>query len=555
MPVKLNILTTYIKTIGLLILLCLTSCEKPTPDNPLGNRRPETHLFLMPGPAGIDTTLSTQVLHWWGDDPDGRVVGYFYTWDFIQELYPDSFVWTTFEYDTFLVPIRTRYDEFTFYVKAVDNSAQFNYQGVKISATDHEIFIDSGSEPGTYDENDKHLFAGWVEGIQTAIGAELRELEEEEYTFLPPTDTTGAVDASPAWLTFPIRNSKPKVRFAYNSNPPDTIYAETFTTRTFYWTATDSDGVDTINKFYYHLADEGEEPPTSFDLWTGELPAEQKYVTLRNITEGNHVFYLVVEDIAGDISPIIQYPRPKGIWHVQAPRGDVLLVDDYEPENDIGTWTTDFYHTVLDSVLGGPHNYSIWTIERRAPYSQIDIYETLNFFEAIIWYADGDPHFLQTGPSINRFIQRGNRLLLSSVTSSFRSEGIDSLYTFLKNDSLTIVTGFNAVNISRVPRDMQVHSQVSGYPDLFFADFTSYVDDLVPSPEAAALYRLPPKAGSRGWEGEPVVGVKYPAEGPAQFIFLSFPLHKVYDNSNLNRPENKNAVEFLAKFFAGDDIM
>lgn len=549
---KLSIPKTFLILIVLGALLYLPSCEKPTPDNPLGNRRPETHLFLMPGPAGIDTTLSTQVLHWWGDDPDGRVVGYFYTWDFIQELYPDSVVWTTAEYDTFLVPIRTRYDEFTFYVKAVDNSAQFAYEGVKISATDLEIFIDSGSEAGVYEQGDRPIFEGKFEGIQTVVGMELRELEEDEYTHLPPTDTTGAVDPSPAWLTFPIRNSKPKVNFAYNSNPPDTIYAETFTTRTFYWTASDSDGIDTINKFYYYLADEGEEPPSSFDRWTGKLPAGQKYVTIRDIPEGNHVFYIVVEDIAGDTSPIVQYPKPKGTWHVKAPRGEVLLVDDYEPENDIGTWTMDFYHTVLDSLLGGHDAYSIWTVERRAPYSQIDIFETLNFFDTVIWYADGDPHFLQTASSINRYFCSGKRILLTSVTCSFRSEGVDSLYTFLKNDSLTIVSGFNAVNINRVPRDMQVSSKVIGYPDLVFADFTSYVDDLIPSPEAAALYRLPPKPGSRGWEGEPVVGVKYPVEGPAQFIFLSFPLHKVYDNSDPDRLENQNAVELLTRFLTGN---
>ncbi len=94
----------------------------------MGNQSPETFLFLFPAPdtvevdssdfIGIATTASKQILHWWGDDKDGQVVGYYYQWD-----YQDKPVWTTSEYDTFFVPIRSSYDEFTFRVWAVDNDS------------------------------------------------------------------------------------------------------------------------------------------------------------------------------------------------------------------------------------------------------------------------------------------------------------------------------------------------------------------------------------------------------------------------------------------------
>ncbi len=105
----------------------------------LENQPPETHLYLFVDQqqitqfdtvqagdttqiipktytTGIDTTPSKQIVHWWGDDPDGQVVGYYYQWDYETEP-----TFTTAEYDTFYVPIQSSYDEFEIKVWAVDN--------------------------------------------------------------------------------------------------------------------------------------------------------------------------------------------------------------------------------------------------------------------------------------------------------------------------------------------------------------------------------------------------------------------------------------------------
>ncbi|MBL7095903.1 hypothetical protein ISS22_18305, partial [candidate division KSB1 bacterium] len=96
--------------------------------HPKGNQPPETFLFLFIAETnldsvavdsvGIDTTTSKQVLHWWGDDSDGLVIGYYIQWD-----HQDEPTWTTSEYDTFYVPIRTNFDRFTLRVWAVDNDS------------------------------------------------------------------------------------------------------------------------------------------------------------------------------------------------------------------------------------------------------------------------------------------------------------------------------------------------------------------------------------------------------------------------------------------------
>ena len=127
-------------------------------------------------------TTSKQLLHWWGEDSDGDVIGYRYKWN------SDS-VWTftTAEEGLFYVPIRTDLDVFSFEVKTVDNDS----------------------------------------------------LE----------------DKSPAKLTLPIKNSRPEIRFRFNSNPKivdvqgDTSF--TFPTRTFVWDLYDQDGIESIQYIYY----------------------------------------------------------------------------------------------------------------------------------------------------------------------------------------------------------------------------------------------------------------------------------------------------------------
>ena len=61
-------------------------------------------------------TTSRQELHWWGDDPDGEIVGYKYKWSS-----DTAWTFTDLESGIFYVPIRSELDIFSFEVRAVDN--------------------------------------------------------------------------------------------------------------------------------------------------------------------------------------------------------------------------------------------------------------------------------------------------------------------------------------------------------------------------------------------------------------------------------------------------
>jgi len=96
------------------VLTCST--EKSTTPNP--NMSPDTHLFLRlsdslqyPG-----ETVSMQILHWYGDDPDGEIDGFEWCWEDTA-----NWTYTVDVMDTFFVPIRVAQDTFTFYIRAIDN--------------------------------------------------------------------------------------------------------------------------------------------------------------------------------------------------------------------------------------------------------------------------------------------------------------------------------------------------------------------------------------------------------------------------------------------------
>jgi len=97
----------------------LAGCSSKSPSGPKQDQPPETHLFLVIGDSldqvSADTLpgryFSRQVLHWYGDDPDGEVIGYQWAWD---DTSAGQWTFTDKVADTFYVPIRDTMGYFTF---------------------------------------------------------------------------------------------------------------------------------------------------------------------------------------------------------------------------------------------------------------------------------------------------------------------------------------------------------------------------------------------------------------------------------------------------------
>jgi len=496
----------FVLIIVLLSSVLLNTCDQnpfhPDKESKLSaNKPPETFLFLFVltdstaasdslHSAGIDTTASKQLLHWWGEDSDGGVIGYYYQWDFQEDP-----VWTTAEYDTFYVPIRSSYDEFTFKVWAVDNDS--------------------------------------------------------------------LIDPTPAIQMFPVYNTLPEIDFKVNSNPnmmgeDPNVINYTFPTRTFFWEIYDADGIETVTAIKWALDD-----TTIWNIIEGNGDVLPDHITVTEIPEGFHTFFVRAVDIAGAQSNIIFYPdstdeQVPNKWYVSEPTGDVLLVDDYATGQTDGTAQL-FYSEIIENITG---DHSIWEIGNRStwnpinpqnalPYSILDVEANLKYFQKVIWFSHlGPPNIGEAGLSITKYVKNGGNILIANGNETFP----DTNWTFTDIDSSYRINPapirlLNGLKINAFFGDEMLNEQLGleiGSENIYFNTISNKVSGLIPGPNAEIIYRLE-DGDSTGipegqiYSGEPIVGIKYsPVFISGKCIYYSLPLHACDNKRNV-----KDLIDYI----------
>ncbi len=183
------------------------SCKENITDNPIGNSAPTTKIFLQP-----DSTISQQqskINLWWsGDDPDGVVIGFYFSWN------GSDWTFTEQNDSLFSLQIGAVDTTFNFRVSAVDDYSNGNY--------DTLIFqngVSYGAEP--YSDVNRN----------------------GKYDSGEPFTDIGLIDPNPAILNIPIKNSAPEINWNVLSTHPDT----TFSAMSFGWDAYDIDGNSSIS--------------------------------------------------------------------------------------------------------------------------------------------------------------------------------------------------------------------------------------------------------------------------------------------------------------------
>ncbi len=104
----------FLSSLAILIVLLVSGCSEHFPNQPLGNLPPETFLALRPD-STLRRTASQQDIHWWGEDPDGFVAGYYFSFD------STHWTFTTANDSLFGLKLNTTDTTYSFFVKAVDN--------------------------------------------------------------------------------------------------------------------------------------------------------------------------------------------------------------------------------------------------------------------------------------------------------------------------------------------------------------------------------------------------------------------------------------------------
>ncbi|MEA3285852.1 MAG: hypothetical protein U9Q77_00560 [Candidatus Marinimicrobia bacterium] len=472
----------------LLVLLLVVACDslknpflEELPSEGLTNQPPETHIFITFDPELMDTIITegdTLITLHLADTSTSQQVLFWWGEDPDGEVvayhyrwsYQDDWTRTTAETDTFFLPLQVAYDEYLFEVKAEDNS--------------------------------------------------------------------GDLDPSPAILRTPVVNSAPQIEFSQNSNPtagnnPDVTHV-TFPTRTFAWSVSDLDGLETINHIRYKL--------DSTSTWH-YLDRDISSITLTGIAPGLHTFYVQAIDTAGFESNLLQFPdssdthSPNG-WQVIEPVGDILLIDDFKLDNGS---VHGFYTEILDS-LAGLDNYSTFTIgydEKALPGTNADQIAMFNYFKTVVWYHYSEaPNLPAADGALRTYIETGGNVFVSSIF-------INTDYTFTSIDSNWIIdpTGrmlpglqINLVDptvtdsLVFIPEltletSVLISKRVSAYyPTTFFEGEVS--QDLFILDE--------PRNSNENWTGQPPIAQLFqPASGSGRSIFFSLPLHKCNANNNI----------------------
>ncbi len=467
------------------VLFALPGCKDDPTGSPVANRRPETHLAL----SEVNTVQSSRIrVHWYGDDPDGIVAGYLYSWN------RKDWFFTQKNDSLFSLTITVNDSNYVFAIAAVDNSV-------------------SGSLPAE----------GSTVGFIDSDGDGLHS-DGEEFTGL-----AGATDPTPATVQYHIVNSAPLIVLGADSSAasravrqnPDT----TFTVASFLFSVYDTDGRESISAIEWSLNDSSAQA-----AWTTILPS-QTLLTLREsnglLPNADNVLYLRAVDNGGLKSTIIQYPAPGGTWFVKKPKGDILLIKDY------GTKDADnFYTDALGSVAGGKFAGRFDVLDIREGLSpstrpkNLPLFispafiETLKLFRAVIWYGDNRPDLAlaqQVLPDYNR--TGGKVLFTTGLPTSVEATG--ALVDFAPVDSVSAaeLPGFPQAlkNGSIITAENAVAGQ---YPDIVKEKGNvAGVHTLYPRITATALYRLPENTA---YPGRPIVGVR---SGLRDMVFINLPLH------------------------------
>ncbi len=482
------------------LAVLLSSCFKNMPDNPVGNQAPHTGLFLYP-----DSTISKQPskieLHWWGDDPDGFVIGYYFSWD------GKHWEFTKSNDSLFALQIGITDTDYTFQVAAVDNGGNGVY--------DKDIRqngIDFGPEPFT-DKN----------------GNGVRD-EGEDFVDI------GLIDPHPASIQIPIKNSAPIVEPDPLTLLPDT----SFPAMTFGWIASDIDGDETIKNINIALNDTSTPADivsldgsvrnislrtTDFtssspkmDILIGGLEsniASQKMPGL--ILNGDNVLYVQAEDISGAKSPFMPIPGANKKWYVKKPSGKLLIVDDYVTVDNASS----FYRSMFGDSLGLKGKFDVFDLNtlpvNSYAKSNVTILLTLKLFKYAYWYTDNNP-------SLD---------IIASVTQDFLTAGGKIAFSmeFPQTVDLSVLQGFLPISADSSDSRLSLlgGTKISArnthpeYPDLQLTTTIFRVKSFYVNPLGAIPVYYFPNNEMKGYTGF--------TDNEKKMFFIGVPLHNANGGS------------------------
>lgn len=471
----------------LLALLLATACGdwrnpfiRHKQSQPLENQPPQTYLYLFAEEdtsvvidstggiikqdtiiVGLDTTASRQVLHWWGDDPDGQVIGYYYQWDFHAQP-----IWTTQESDTIYLPIRTQYDAFTIRVWAVDNDSLQDPTPAVLrfpvmnSAPEIEFRVNSNPPaPGGNANVIAYTFPTrtFVWDVSDLDG---RETVVKILWALDDTTTWNEIDGTESSIT--LKNIPPG-------------------SHRFFVKAVDIAG------------------------------AESGVISFPDPANNRTPNTWIVKEPVGDVLLVNDFAQDQNLYQVQSFYQNIL--DEILGPDNYSTWEI------------GTSRIPVINPQNSLPYSSIDVEATLNYFKKVIWFAHlGRPHISQAGLSITKFMSNGGKIFISNGNeetpdTNWTFTQIDSVYQLNPGGRLLpgvfVIASIGDAELNQnltLKIEKLVGNRVSALVPGPDAETVYFMES-----DTSTARPVP-------YKGTPPVGIRYRI-GQGESIYFSLPLH------------------------------
>lgn len=495
--VKYNI--AFVSGLVLLILL-LSNCSESITDEPLENQPPNTFLFIQADEsAQLNQQKSRLQVHWWGDDPDGLIEGFYFKW---EGLY-DNWSFTKKNDSVFALPIGTVDTTFRFIVFAADGSGNGKYDN---NITQNGI--DFGAEP-FIDMNGDNVYN-----------------EGETYYDI------GLIDPTPAIQEFPIKNTAPVIEWSEASELP----SESLPVITIGWGVDDLDGVESIVNINLALNDTTEF--VTFERSVGLVTlriddidaSEPVFEILINGSENDihtetlsdlklddfNRLYIQAVDISGAKSPFVPLPDTSASWFVRRPSGHLLVVDDYANGDDAG----EFYANSFSSLDNGSVNgkFNVLDVEStELPYPNITFPETLKLFDYIFWYSDSDPSLDLLTLVTQNYVESGGKIAFSLT---FRDSSSAFEYDIATLKSFLPIEDFEqdkALNFLFPGATLLAAEQAEGYDNLRTSSTIAFVHTFVPSNVTIPIYNM---------SSNQITGTIAMINSQKNLFFIGLPLHQ-----------------------------
>jgi hypothetical protein len=450
----------------LLVVILLAACDEHFSDAPKGNLAPETHLAVVFADSLYPDTTASKVSLHWWGQDEDGLISGY------------QYHWSYMEEDDPLQPeywVTTEVEQDTFYLP-------------------------------------------------------LRQLLDDFTFSVRALDEDSLFDPSPATVTLTVENTPPEIAFLANSVESDLDTLFTFPRKTFYWTAYDLDGYESIVATEYALDDTSEWFPTN-------LQFTQLVLENGSLTPGSHHFYLRSRDIAGMFSETLVFPElPDSgevgmVWMVLEPVADLLVIDD--EDNRYFDEDRNYYFDLLDQ-MGVQYQFIDYTLTY--PYSEGDLLATLEFFPQVFWFSGPSSQLYKADETLVRYMSDDHGLIVNSFDLG-ESYSNNPPFAFTHIDTMLS-------NRVRISPNYDINPLRSGFPvlrsELLIPGSTDADYGFLPDSNCAVLY------DQEAYASNPQVNlaVRYPDEGRPQLFAFQLPLHLCDDYANMDSLFTRMLEEF-----------